>query len=264
MPFLTWWLTSGVMILLSMTALWAISLRLRDASIVDVFWGTGFVLAFWLTAAFASSVLSPRPLVLGALVTIWGVRLSLHILLRNRGKGEDIRYAKWREENGPRWWWISLFKVFLLQGTIMWLVSAPLVVAQTTTKSIGLNWLDSVAAALWLTGFFFEAVGDWQLARFKANRSNQGKLLNSGLWRYTRHPNYFGDAVQWWGFYLFAAAAGGWWSFFSPLLMTYLLKNVSGVALLERGLLKSKPGYEIYIANTNAFFPWFPRKGLKY
>jgi steroid 5-alpha reductase family enzyme len=259
--FLALWLAAGLTIVLFMTLLWVLSLRLHDASIVDIFWGTGFVIVFWLGTAWASQRLSPRQLILGVLVTLWGIRLSLHIFRRwlRKGKEEDFRYAKWREEAGPSWWWLSYFKVFLLQGVIMWFVSAPLVAVQSNPNSKSLEWLDFLGVALWLVGFFFEAVGDWQLARFKDDPSNRGKLLNTGLWRYTRHPNYFGDAVQWWSFYILAAASS-WWSIFSPILMTYLLTRVSGVAMLERSLRRTKSGYETYVAVTNAFFPWFPRK----
>jgi steroid 5-alpha reductase family enzyme len=260
MSFLALWFAGGLLILVLMTLLWLFSLRLRDASIVDIFWGAGFVAVFWLSTSLATPGLSARQGTLGLLATIWGVRLSTHILWRNRGKGEDFRYARWREEAGPSWWWLSYFKVFLLQGMIMWLVSVPLVAVHATTSPSAWNSLDLLGVAVWLVGFVFEAVGDWQLVRFKSNVSNRGKLLDTGLWRYTRHPNYFGDAAQWWGFYALAAAAGGWWSIFSPLLMTLLLRRVSGVTLLERTLRKTKPGYAEYIASTNAFFPWFPRK----
>ncbi len=181
-------------------------------------------------------------------------------MLRNAGKGEDFRYQQWRAAAGAAWWWRSFFKVFLLQGILLWVISAPLLAAQISAQPGRLTWLDFGGAALWLVGFYFEALGDWQLARFKANPANKGRLLDSGLWRYTRHPNYFGDAVQWWGFYLVALAAGGWWTLFSPALMTLLLRRVSGVTMLEKTLKNSKPGYREYVERTNAFLPWFPRK----
>ena len=149
--------------------------------------------------------------------------------------------------------------MFLLQGVLMWLICAPLLAANAGTASAGLTWLDFLGAAAWLIGFFFEAVGDLQLARFKADPRNKGKVMDRGVWRYTRHPNYFGDAAQWWGFYLIALAAGGWWTIFSPILMTLLLLRVSGVALLEK-TLDSRPGYKEYTQRTSAFIPWPPRK----
>jgi steroid 5-alpha reductase family enzyme len=141
----------------------------------------------------------------------------------------------------------------------MWIVAAPLSAVQIPSASDALGVLDIVAAALWLFGFTFEALGDLQLARFKANPENKGKVLQSGVWRYTRHPNYFGDSAQWWAFYLIAISAGGWWTIFSPIVMTVLLVRVSGVALLEKSLKKSKPGYEEYAKRTSAFIPWFPK-----
>jgi len=192
------------------------------------------------------------------LTTIWGVRLTLHIGIRNWGKSEDIRYAKWRVDHGSRWWWFSFFQVFLLQGVLMWIISTPLIAAQTSGFPTTLTPLDLIGASFWTVGFLFETFGDLQLTRFKSEPANKGKLLTTGLWKYTRHPNYFGDAVQWWGFYIIALAAGAWWSVFSPIFMTWLLMRVSGVAMLER-TMKHKPGYENYMHKTNAFFPWFPK-----
>ena len=260
MSFISLWLTAGLVILGLMTLLWLISLALKDSSIVDIFWGAGFVVTFWVTAFLARIDLTPRVLLLGIIVTLWGLRLSLHILSRNAGKGEDFRYAKWREEAGTSWWWRSFFKVFFLQGILMWIISIPLGATQTGNITRSLGCLDFSGAALWLVGFLFEAGGDWQLTRFRKDHANRGKLLTTGFWSVTRHPNYFGDAAQWWGFYLIAASAGALWAIISPILMTYLLLKVSGVALLEKTLKTAKPGYEKYIARTSAFIPWFPRK----
>jgi steroid 5-alpha reductase family enzyme len=251
---------TGLVILVLMTMLWLLSLRLRDASIVDIFWGAGFVISVWIYYMLTPDGYPARKLLLAILVTIWGLRLSIHIGLRNLGKGEDPRYQKWRQEHGHKWPLRSLFQVFLLQGFLMWVIGAPLLAGQYFPEPPRLTWLDSLGAAVWLVGFFFEAAGDWQLTRFKANPANKGKLLTSGVWRYTRHPNYFGDAAQWWGFYLIAVANGGWWTLFSPLIMTLLLRFVSGVALLESSMRSARPGYAEYVATTNAFFPWFPKK----
>ncbi len=259
MTFLPLYLWVGAAALGLMFLLWLLSLALRNSSIVDIFWGTGFVIAAWLVYALAGG--GPgRGILLVVLVTIWGLRLSLHILRRNWGKPEDFRYARWREENGARWWWRSLFQVFLLQGVLLWIISAPLVAAQVLGQPDRLGVLDGLGVCLWGIGFFFEAVGDWQLMRFKADPANRGKLLTHGVWRYSRHPNYFGDAAQWWAYFLIAAGAGGWWTVFSPLLMTLLLVRVSGVALLEKALIETKPGYREYAAATSAFVPWFPRR----
>ncbi len=249
---------SGVAMFAAMTGLWLISLALKDSSIVDIFWGTGFVIVTWFFFALTPEGLLTRKWLLAGLVTIWGVRLSVHILVRNWGKGEDFRYRAWREAAGRNWWWRSYFKVFLLQGVILWLLSTPLLAGMLSEKPLGA--LDFLGILLWLTGFLFEAIGDWQLVRFKADPANKGKVLESGLWRYSRHPNYFGEAVLWWGYFAIAAATGAYWTIYSPLLMTYLLLRVSGVAMLERTLLQAKPGYAEYIRRTNAFVPWFPRK----
>jgi steroid 5-alpha reductase family enzyme len=250
-------LLSGAAILGLMTLLWLFSLFIKNASIVDVFWGIGFVIIAWLDYAISPFMSSTKWLLL-ILVTIWGLRLALHIGIRNWGKPEDFRYAKWREESGPRWWWVSFFKVFLLQGILMWIIAAPIISIRVTDGIPPLSPLAVLGALVWAYGFFFEAVGDWQLARFKANPPNKGKLMTTGVWKYTRHPNYFGDAAQWWGFYLIALSAGSWWTIFSPAIMTYLLVRVSGVAMLEK-TMKEKPGYEEYARKTNAFVPQWPK-----
>jgi steroid 5-alpha reductase family enzyme len=260
MSLLSIYAVAGILILAIMVALWLLSLWLKDSSIVDIFWGTGFVITAWVYFYLTPDGYFSRKLLIASLATIWGLRLSIYILLRNWGHGEDFRYQKWRQESGKNWWWFSFFKVFVLQGFLMWVISIPLLVAQHSALPGRITWLDYIGILIWGIGFFFEAAGDWQLSRFKANPGNQGKLLDSGLWRYTRHPNYFGDAAQWWGFYLIAAAAGGFWSIFSPIIMTLLLRNVSGVSMLEKTLKNTKPGYREYVKTTNAFIPWFPRE----
>lgn len=257
MSFLEIYLIAGGVILALVTLLWLLSVALKDSSIVDPFWGSGFVVAAWVYFLLADGA-GPRPWLITLLTTVWGLRLSLHLLVRNWGKGEDYRYQEFRRKGGESYWWKSYFKVYLLQGVIMWFVSIPLLAAHFG-GSPALGLLDFVGIAVWGIGFYFEAAGDWQLARFKANPANKGKLLNSGVWRYSRHPNYFGDAAQWWGFYFIALAAGGWWTIYSPLLMTLLLLKVSGVALLEKSLKESKPGYREYVESTSAFIPWFPK-----
>ncbi len=242
------------MILVLVTALWLVSLRRRDASIIDIFWGTGFILINWLYFFLAPEGLPTRKWIAALLVTLWGLRLSWHIFTRNRGQGEDFRYAQWRADHGAKWWWQSYLQVFLLQGVLMWIISAPLLAANHANAA--LNFFDWAAIPVWALGFYFEAAGDAQLARFKNNPANRGELLTTGVWRYSRHPNYFGDAAQWWGFFLLAAGAGGWWTAFSPLLMIYLLVRVSGVAMLEKTLKDTKLGYAEYVRRTSAFVPW--------
>ena len=253
-------IVAGV-ILSMMILLWLLSLVLKNASIVDIFWGAGFVVTNWVYFFLTPEGYPVRKLLISLLVTIWGLRLSMHILKRNWGKEEDYRYQSWRAQARNHWWWRSLFKVFILQGILMWIISAPLLAAQYSPNPNQLTMVDYLAIVVWVIGFFFEAVGDWQLVRFRLNPDNKGKLLTSGVWKYTRHPNYFGDAAQWWGFFFLAISTfGGILTIFSPVIMTLLLRFVSGVTLLEKDLKTSKPGFEEYINTTNAFIPWFPKK----
>ncbi|MEM7167365.1 MAG: DUF1295 domain-containing protein [Planctomycetota bacterium] len=248
----------------AMTVLWAVSVPLRNASIVDPFWGPGFVLCgftYWWSLGREADA---RALLVLTLLTLWGLRLGLFLAWRNHGKGEDFRYRKFREDFGPdRYWWYSLPSVFLLQGLLMWLISSPLLGAQLATPAgsfAELGWIDACAVAIWLLGFVFEAGADWQLARFKSDPANRGQLLSSGFWRWTRHPNYFGDAAVWWGFGLFAVAAGRPLAALGAVAMTALIVKVSGVALLETSLRSQKPGYAEYARRTSAFIPWFPKR----
>lgn len=251
----------AAVVLVAMILLWSVSLRLRDASIVDMFWGTGFVLATWTAALVAGSAGLERPRAALALaaVTLWGLRLSVHLVARNAGHGEDRRYQAMRAAHGDRFPIVSLFTVFLLQGVLVVVISLPLQAAVTAPPG-PLGPLDALGILLFATGFLFEAVGDWQLRRFKADPANRGKVMDRGLWSTTRHPNYFGDALLWWGFGLLGAAAGAPWTLLAPAIMTFLLMRVSGVTLLERDIGERRPGYRAYVERTSAFFPWFPRK----
>jgi steroid 5-alpha reductase family enzyme len=250
----------GIGVLLAyMTALWAVSLALRNASIVDIFWGLGFVVA-GLTYFVLGDGFDGRRILVLALVALWGLRLSGYIGWRNTGKGEDYRYQAMRERAGAAFWWRSYFQVFLLQGVLLWIISAPLLASMDNTDPGHFSALDVLGALIWMVGIFFEAVGDYQLARFKADPANKGKVMRGGLWRYTRHPNYFGDATVWWGLWVIAAGTPwGWATVFAPVLMTALLLRVSGVALLERTITRRRPEYADYIESTSAFVPWFPK-----
>ncbi len=237
---------------------WLISLPLRDASIMDVFWGLAFVIIAW-TGLIASGGTSLRSWLLVSLTTIWGLRLAGYLAWRKRGQPEDHRYAALRQHYGERFWLVSLVVVFGLQAVILWVVALPL--AAGTLARGPSSWLDGVGVMLWLIGLTFESVGDFQLARFKANPTNRGQVCDRGLWRYTRHPNYFGDFLVWWGLYLIAVAGGSaWWIVISPLLMSLLLMRISGVGLLEKSLVQRTAGYRDYISRTSAFFPWPPRR----
>ncbi len=260
MSFLSTYLIGFGIILMLMVMVWLVSLVLKDSSIIDIFWGAGFVAAVGTYNAIGEGS-AQRQTLITILVAIWGLRLSLYLAYRNLPKGEDYRYQKWREQHGDSYWWISFFRVNLLQGIIMWIVSAPLLAAQYYAEPASLTILDAIGVLFWVIGISFEAIGDWQLMTFKRNPANKGKVMNQGLWRYTRHPNYFGDAMVWWGFFFIAlATSDGAFTIFSPIIMTFLLMRVSGVAMLERNLKKTKPEYEDYIERTSAFFPMPPKQ----
>ncbi|MCX7836322.1 MAG: DUF1295 domain-containing protein [bacterium] len=236
------------------TWIWFLSVFKKDVSIVDIAWGIGFLLLALLHFLLQPPTL--RGTVVLLLTSIWAVRLSGHIYLRHRGKPEDARYRKWREEGGSSWWWQSYFRVFLLQAAILWIVARPLAVSISAASTAWQLW-DSLAVLLWAIGFGFELIGDCQLVRF-LKQPDRPPFLRTGLWRYTRHPNYFGEAVLWWGFGLFAVSVGEVWALVSPILITVLLRFFSGVPLLETSMMK-KEGYADYCKTTNAFFPWFPK-----
>ena len=236
---------------------WVVSLIKGDVSIVDSVWSLIF-LTLCLTWFVAFQYTTARSVIVLALVAVWALRLSAYITWRNWGEAEDARYRAMRLKHSPHFAFKSLFIVFLLQGTLAWILALPLLAAVTGNKP--LNLFDALAAALVLFGILFESVADAQLAAFKASNGNRGRVMNTGLWRYSRHPNYFGECCVWWGFYLFAVAAGGWWSLLSPMLMTVLLLRVSGVTLLEKDIVRRRPGYREYIKNTNAFIPGIPGK----
>ncbi|MDP4291263.1 MAG: DUF1295 domain-containing protein [Bacteroidota bacterium] len=257
--FKIYFLALGV-ILIMMTILWLISLKIKNVSIIDLFWGLGFV-ATSLVYYLNTDDYGIRKTVLMILVTIWGLRLTAYLAWRNYGKGEDFRYQKFRKDYGEnRYWWISFFQTFLLQGILMWLISAPLLGAQFHTRSNSLGLFDIIGIILWIIGFIFEAGGDLQLALFKADPANKGKVLDKGLWRYTRHPNYFGDATVWCGYGFICLAAGSYLPALGSVLMIILIIKVSGVALLEKTLKTNKPEYQDYINKTSSFVPWFPKK----
>ena len=237
-------------------AAWLLSLPLRDVSIVDVAWGLGFVAAGW--AAFATSDGDgPRPVLAILLVTAWGLRLAGYIGLRKlRHPGEDPRYAAWREKRPDTFSIYSLVAVFGFQGVLVWIVSLPVFAAVASDGALGA--LDVLGMVLWAVGVFFEAVGDAQMARFKSDPANNGTVMDRGLWRYTRHPNYFGDFCVWWGLFAIALSAGAWWAVVSPLVMTVLLTRVSGKDHLERSMSK-RPGYAEYVERTSGFVPLPPR-----
>lgn len=250
------WLWSGAAILAFGLVFWIVSLVKEDVSIVDSLWSLMFLLAAVVYALVAVET-GPRTGWVLALVAIWALRLSAYITWRNHGQPEDYRYQQIRKNNDPGFRYKSLYLVFGLQGLLAWIIALPLAAAISGTTPLG--WLDLAGVTLWLVGFLFESVGDLQLSRFKAEPGNKGRVMDTGLWRYTRHPNYFGNFTLWWGFFLLALAAGAPWTVISPVLMSFLLLKVSGVALLEKDIGDRRPAYAEYIRRTNAFFPG-PRK----
>ncbi|MCX6924109.1 MAG: DUF1295 domain-containing protein [Verrucomicrobia bacterium] len=239
-------------------SLWfLVALRLRRNDVADVAWGAGFIVLA-LVGQFTVAAISNRGILVQALVAVWGLRLSLHIGLRNRGKAEDPRYRKWREEWGRHATTRASFQVFLLQGFLMVAVLIP-VTYVLSHPNPDLTWLDAVGSAIWLVGFVFEALGDFQLARFKADPGNRGRVITSGLWKYTRHPNYFGEVTLWWGVWLIACSLpGGWKTGFGPATITALILLVSGIPLLERKY-EGNLEFKEYQRRTSAFFPLPPK-----
>ncbi len=242
-----------------MTVLWVASVARRDASLVDPWWSIAFLMVTVRTAV-VTGMTAGKALLL-TLVAVWAVRLWAHLVLRSRGKPEDPRYAAFRQRYGPgRYWWISFFQVFLLQGTLVLVVSAPLQLAAAAPAPDPLTVFDAAGALVFTAGFAFEAIADRQLQAFRDDPTRRGTVLDGGLWRYTRHPNYFGEAVLWFGFWLCALdRPWGWTTAFAPVLMTYLLVAVSGVAMLDAHLAARKPGYADYVRRTSAFVPRPPK-----
>jgi len=237
--------------------LWITSLAVHNSSIVDPLWGPAFSIVTT-ACAFENGGLTSRQILITALVALWGARLGGYLFLRNRGHGEDFRYAAMRKTHGDRFWIVSLFTVFLLQGGLVWIVSLPIQAAFATDRSIGP--LDLVATTISLFGLVFESIADLQLSRFRKDPASKGQVFDHGLWSWSRHPNYFGEAVVWWGFAIFGLASGAPWSVIGPIIMTVLLLKVSGVALLESTIVERRPAYAAYIARTSAFIPRPPRR----
>ncbi len=253
-------LTNLAAVMVFMLLVWLLSLARRDASIVDIFWGLGFILVAWISF-FLGEGQGTRNFLVATLTTLWGVRLSMHLFARNWGHAEDRRYRSMRAAHGGRFWIVSLFTVFFLQGGILWTVSLVIQAIQHGGGPSQVTWLDALGLFVWTTGFLFETAADRQLARFKSQPHNQDKVMSHGLWAYSRHPNYFGETLIWWGLYLMALSQwNNAWVVVSPLLMTILLLRVSGVTLLENTMEERRPQYARYKRRTNAFVPWFPKK----
>lgn len=253
----------GVLIAAYMTAWFVIALVKKDNSLADIAWGLGFVLVAAYTFFFRRTSLF-LPVLVSVLVAVWGLRLSLHIFRRNRAKGEDPRYAAWRTKWGRTFVWRSYLQVFMLQGLFLLIIACPVILVNTyrwvhPPGSHGRGvW--QAGLVVWIAGFLFEAVGDAQLARFKKDPAHKGRIMDRGLWRFTRHPNYFGESLMWWGIFLIALEVPcGWTTVISPLLITFLLVKVSGLPMLEKRYA-GNPEFEAYARRTSAFIPWFPKR----
>ena len=239
---------------------WLLSLVYKNVSLVDSLWGLGFVLIAWITFGLTEGSIG-RKLLIVALTTAWGFRLSGHLTWRNWGKGEDPRYGSWRRASGDRFWIISLFKVFLLQALFLWVIALTIQYGQMPPHPVHFTWLDFAGLFIWLIGFSFESISDWQLARFKADAANKGKVMDRGLWAYSRHPNYFGESLIWWGFFcIVLSTPNSWWTVISPVIITAVLLKMTGIPLMEKTIVETRPGYRDYIRRTPAFIPWFPKK----
>ena len=251
-------LYSALATFLYMIIIFTIAQIKKDNSIVDIAWGPGFILVSILTFYINQKFIF-RQILVCALVVIWGTRLAVHIAVRNRERGEDYRYAKWRKDWGKWFFLRSFFQIFMLQGVILLVIVYPIVLINHASGS-GIRILDIIGALVWLTGFSFEAIGDYQLLKFKNQPENKGKIITHGLWKYTRHPNYFGETLIWWGIFLIALSVrNGWTAVLSPLLITFLLLRVSGITMLEKKYTGNKY-FEEYARKTSPFIPWFPKK----
>ena len=249
---------AAVVIAGMMLAVWAISVAVRDAGIVDILWGFGFVVVAWVSWLVTDGH-DVRAALLVFMATAWGLRLAIHLAFRNIGQEEDFRYQSMRRRAGDRFWVTSLVRVFGLQAAAMWVMSLPLMIGISDADR-GLTPLWVIGTAVFLVGFGFESVSDWQLTRFKADSANAGQVMNRGLWRYSRHPNYFGDATAWWGIGLVAASTPiGIVGLIAPALITWILVKVSGVPMVEHRMKRKRPGYDEYIQRTSAFVPRRPK-----
>ena len=237
--------------------LWLLSLRLKDASIVDIFWGPGIAGVVDIAAGMSHAG-GPRTSTVLLLVNLWALRLAAYIWARHHG--EDHRYGAMRIKFGANWWWLSFVQVFLLQAILIWFIPAPLVAA-ILYSGMPMGWLDYAGVGIAGAALVFEALADFQLGAFRSDPANKGKVMDRGLWGWSRHPNYFGEAAMWWGFFIIGYAASHmWWLLLSPLLITTLLLIVSGVSLMEDDIAERRPGYAKYKREVSAFIPWFRKR----
>jgi len=253
-----YFLTLGVLLLVYMSSWFLLSLIKKRNDVADTAWGLGFMLMAW-ASFYLGDVQGPLGILVGILVSIWGIRLAWHIHKRNRGKAEDYRYAQWRQEWGAWFYLRSYAQVYLLQGLLLFLIAMPIFwINNSTGQALGISAF--IGTAVWILGFVFESVGDAQLARFIKDPANKGKLMQQGLWHYTRHPNYFGEVTMWWGVWLIALSVPyGFLSIIGPITITILILKVSGIPMLEKKM-NENPDFQEYKKRTSIFIPWFPKK----
>ena len=241
-----------------LTMLWLISLKIKDASIIDIYWGFGFVIMSWtgliINLFFNETTITTSQWLINIMVTIWGLRLSIHLAIRNLGKGEDLRYVKMRERASSNWRFLSYIRVFMFQGFLQMLLMTPIVLVHYYPGQSGMSFLDYFGLLVWAIGFGIEAITDMQLTKFRSNATNSNKILKTGLWRYSRHPNYFGDALQWFAFFIISLNSGYIWGAVGPILMVFIFLKLT-IGILERSQTRKRPGYEEYTKSTNVFFP---------
>ena len=241
-----------------LTMLWLISLKIKDASIIDIYWGFGFVIMSWtgliINLFFNETTITTSQWLINIMVTIWGLRLSIHLAIRNLGKGEDLRYVKMRERASSNWRFLSYIRVFMFQGFLQMLLMTPIVLVHYYPGQSGMSFLDYFGLLVWAIGFGIEAITDMQLTKFRSNATNSNKILKTGLWRYSRHPNYFGDALQWFAFFIISLNSGYIWGVIGPILMVFIFLKLT-IGILEKSQTRKRPGYEEYTKSTNVFFP---------
>lgn len=250
---------SAVEIFLFMNLIFIIAVLMKNNGIVDIAWGTGFALTA-LFNFFYQPGFTIRQIIVTVLIVFWGTRLSFYIFNRNKNKPEDFRYANWRKKWGKFWLIRTYFDVFMVQGFFMFVIVSPVFILHNDSGRIGLGILEIIGILIWIIGFLFQSVGDYQMKKFKQSIDNKGKIITSGLWQYTRHPNYFGESAMWWGIFLIILRIeNGVWGIISPVVITFLLLFVSGVPLLEKKY-KDNPQFQEYAKRTSMFIPWFPKK----
>lgn len=255
---MNYYLILGLVLFVYMTVWFGISVLKKRNDVADIAWGLGFVLLAWISFILSDKT-SVHGLILGVLITIWGVRLAWHIHARNKGKTEDYRYLAWRKEWGKWFYLRSYAQVYLLQGFFLFLIVLPVLLVNKSENIGTFGVFGYLGVFVWLIGFFFESVGDAQLSAFVRNPDNKGSLMKSGLWRYTRHPNYFGEVTQWWGVWCITLGASfGWYGIIGPITITFLILKVSGIPMLEKKM-EQHPEFAEYKRRTSVFIPLPPK-----